>query len=393
MRIVYLSSSIIPSQKAHSIQVVKMCNAFAELGHEVTLFARLSEQNNDFSTNDLKNYYGIQNNIELYRLSASNYRLLGGLEYAFKVCKTIKDLNINPDILYGRNLYSLTACHIFNKPIIYESHAVPVLGKKVLENYLFSRPQFKLLVVVNKHLYDYYVNNFSFLKNNPHKILLAPDGADLTKTITSTTDIAKKVSLIGYAGSLYPGKGIETIIKIAEKMPELNFAIAGGTDSQIKAVKRSCKLNNINFLGFLPPSAIPEFLSKCDILLAPYSNKVYSENHTKTDISDWMSPLKIFDYMASKKPIIASNLPAIKEILEDKRTALLVDYNDITEWNNSIVKILCKPNIAQELSKNAYDLLKNKYTWKIRARKVIEKLAFKNISNLTNPNKRNKHKH
>ncbi len=99
MRIVYLSSSIIPSQKANSIQVVKMCNAFAELGHEVTLFARLSEQNNDFSTNDLKNYYGIQNNIELYRLSASNCRLLGGLEYAFKVCRAIKKLNINPDIL------------------------------------------------------------------------------------------------------------------------------------------------------------------------------------------------------------------------------------------------------------------------------------------------------
>ncbi len=399
MRIVYLSSSIIPSQKANSVQVVKMCNAFSELGHEVTLFARLSDPNNDFTTNDLKKYYGIKNNIELYRLSASNCRLFGGLEYAFKVCRAIKKLNINPDILYGRNLYALTLCQFFNKPIIYESHAIPVFGRKALENYLLSRPQFKLLVVVNKHLYDYYFNNFSIFKNNPHKILLASDGSDLSETIKITTNIENKVPLIGYAGSLYPGKGVETIIKIAEEMPEYNFAIAGGTDQQIKSFKQNCKLKNINFIGFLPPSTIPDFLSKCDILLAPYSREVYSENHKKINISDWMSPLKIFDYMASKKPIIASNLPAIKEILENEKTSLLVDPEDISEWKNSIVKILCKPNFAKDLSENAYKLLKDKYTWKLRAERVLkinsnktcikankEELLFNTKRNLSNIN-------
>ena len=378
MRIVYFASSVIPSQKANSVQVVKMCNAFCELGHEVTLFAKSSENNKDFCINDLQKYYGINNSFELHTLSASNTRLFGGLEYGCKVYKTIINLNTNPDILYGRNLYALTVCQHLNKPIIYESHAKPALGRKALENHLFLNPNFKLLVVINKALYDYYLNNFTILKNNPHKILLAPDGADLTDKFTSNKN---SVPTIGYAGSLYPGKGIETIIKIAKEMPEYNFAIAGGTESQINKFKQSSKLNNIFFRGFLPPSEIPEFLSECDVLLAPYSKKVYSENYKKINIADWMSPLKIFDYMASKKPIISSNLSAIKEILEDQKTALLVDPNDISEWKNSIVKILCKPNLTNELSRNAYELLKNRYTWKLRVEKVLGNITSKTCLN------------
>ena len=378
MRIAYFASSVIPSQKANSIQVVKMCNAFSELGHEVTLFAKSSESINKYSINNLKEYYGIKNSFELYTFSASSIRLLGGLEYGYKVYKKITDLKIDFDIFYGRNLYALTICQKLNKPIIYESHAKPSPGRKILENHLFSKPNFKLLVVINKALYDYYINNFPILKSNPQKVLLAPDGADLTERFTNNKN---KVPLIGYAGSLYPGKGIETIIKIAEEMPEYNFAIAGGTDSQINKFKQNNNLKNVFFTGFLTPSQTPDFLSKCDILLAPYSREVYSENYKKTNISDWMSPLKLFNYMASEKPIIASNLPAVKEILEDKKTSLLVDPEDICGWKDSIVKILCKPYLAKELSKNAYELLKSKYTWKLRAEKIIESINLKTSLN------------
>ena len=272
MRIAYFASSVIPSQKANSIQVIKMCNAFSELGHEVTLFAKSSENSNNCSINKLKEYYGIKNSFELYTLSASNIRLLGGLEYGYKVYKKITDLKIDFDIFYGRNLYALTFCQNLNRPLIYESHAKPSPGRKILENHLFSKPNFKLLVVINKALYDYYINNFPILKSNPQKVLLAPDGADLTERFTNNKN---KIPLIGYAGSLYPGKGIETIIKIAEEMPEYNFAIAGGTDSQIKEIKQNSNLKNIFFEGFLPPSQIPQFLSKCDILFTDYSSILF----------------------------------------------------------------------------------------------------------------------
>ncbi len=173
-------------------------------------------------------------------------------------------------------------------------------------------------------------------------------------------------------------------------MPDCNFIIAGGSKTKIEEIKNKNYINNISFTGYIKPSKIQEFLSNCDILLAPYSNKVYSEYIQKNDISDWMSPLKIFEYMASKKPIIASNLPSLKEILEDKKTALLVDSKDTLAWKKSIEKILCKPEIAKKISENAFSLLKNNYTWKIRAKKVLDNLTFENISSSTNLNQASK---
>ena len=380
MKIFYLSSSTIPSNKANSIQVMKMCDAFTNLGNEVFLFSKSEEDclNNDFDS--IKKYYNIKNSFIIYNQKASSLRLFGGLEYGYKVYKKIKNLEIKPDILYGRNLYALLACLKLNKPIIYESHYSPVLGKKSLENYLFNKPQFKRLVVINKALYKYYKNNFKIFKNNPEKILLAPDGAEISsKTIHNKSN--NSIPVIGYAGSLYPGKGIETIIKIAERTPNLNYCVAGGTTTQINNYKNNNHLNNLFFKGYLKHSEIYDFLSQCDILIAPYSDKVFSEDKKHNNIADWMSPLKIFEYMASKKPIVASNLPAIKEILDDQKTALLVDYNNISEWERSIVKMLCKPDFANILAENAFEVLKNKYTWNIRAKRVLENIFPENSDN------------
>ncbi len=399
MLIVYLSSSTIPSQKANSIQVMKMCNAFSESGHKVVLFAKSLTNSNDSFINKIRDYYGTKNYFDIYHIQASNIRLLGGLEYAFKVLKKIKELKIYPDLFYGRNLYALIACSELNIPIIYESHAAPVLGRNSLERFLFSKPQFKKLIVINKALYQYYKSKFEIFNKYPEKIILAPDGANI-EDFNSNKVINDKKPLIGYAGSLYQGKGIEMIINLAQIMPELNFTIAGGTPQQIEHFNSINKLKNLSFEGFISPSKISDFLSKCDILLAPYSDKIYSEdlikykihdilskyniktgNHInklyefsiyKSNISDWMSPLKIFEYMASKKPIIASNLPAIKEILEDNKTALLAEYNNVLDWKKSIVKILCKPNMAKKLSENAFELLKSKYTWKQRVETILK---------------------
>ncbi|MBP5468284.1 MAG: glycosyltransferase family 4 protein [Candidatus Riflebacteria bacterium] len=321
MNIFYLSSSTLTSQKANSVQVMKMCDAFSELGHNVFLFAKKNNKGFNSDSNDIKNYYGIKNDFVIHLIKCSSIRLFGGIESGYKYFKIIKRLKTKPDILYGRNLYALISCLGLNKPIIYESHSAPGIGKKTLEYYLFSKPQFLRLVVINQALFNYYKNNFKIFRTHPEKLCLAPDGAVINYNLIN--NYTNKTPVIGYAGSLYPGKGIETIIEIAKIMPKYRFIVAGGTQNQIKIFKKT-KSDNIYFAGYIAPSKIPTFLSECDILLAPYSNKVYTENYKKKNIVNWMSPLKIFEYMASKKPIVASNLPAIKEILEDNKTALLV---------------------------------------------------------------------
>ncbi len=377
MKILYISSSIIPSQKANSIQVIRMCDAFSELGHSVVLFGKTTELEPKYTENYIKKYYGIKNNFSIYNIKSSSLRFVGGLEYAYKLLKKIKELNIRPDLVYGRNIYGLLACLSLKRPIIFESHVAPVIERKPLENFLFTRKCFKSLVVISKALFDYYKNNFEIFQKHPEKIILAVDGAEIPFQLSLDTDKKSRMPLIvGYAGSLYEGKGIEKIIEIAKVMPNYNFVVAGGSKRQIQNLKETTKLDNISFKGYIQPSLIPIFLRECDILLAPYSNEVFSEIHEKRNLAKWMSPLKIFEYMAVQRPIVATNLPAIKEILTDNKTALLADFDNIVDWKNKIELLLNDSDLAEKISRNAFEEFKNNYTWKKRAEKIIKDIDF-----------------
>ena len=101
----------------------------------------------------------------------------------------------------------------------------------------------------------------------------------------------------------------------------------------------------------------------------PYQDKV-SINVKGQDTSKWMSPLKLFEYMSVKKPIISSNLPVLREVLKSNYNCKLVKYNNIIEWNKAINIIYTNQNYAKYLSNNAYNDFINNYTWEIRAIKI-----------------------
>lgn len=368
MIIANLSSSIIPSEKANSVQVIRMSEAFAELGHSVILFGRESSKIHDYK--EIKEIYGINTDFDIRLVKIdTNLPLFSGLKYAYNVYRQLLEITHTPDLFYGRNLYALLACRYFNKPIIYESHAAPSLGRKILENTLFASANFVALVVISEALRAYYINNFAFFKRHPEKILVCCDGAKLKDTefkpLTNGSFVA------GYAGSLYPGKGGEFIVELAQAMPDIKFMIAGGTIQQISVLSQRCP-SNLSFTGYLKPNAVDKFLSKCDVLLAPYSENVYSEERSKRDIGCWMSPLKLFEYMVSKRPMVVSDLPVFNNLLINNENALLVKPNDVYEWQKALYGLKESREQRYKLAYNAYKLVESSYTWHKRATKIID---------------------
>jgi len=83
-----------------------------------------------------------------------------------------------------------------------------------------------------------------------------------------------------------------------------------------------------------------------------------------------MSPLKLFEYMTSKKPIICSDLPVLREVLKNNETALLANPEDVDSWTYKIQFLIDNPNCARKISNNAYHLLLNEFTWDKRAKKI-----------------------
>ncbi|MDQ3139320.1 MAG: glycosyltransferase [Pseudomonadota bacterium] len=131
---------------------------------------------------------------------------------------------------------------------------------------------------------------------------------------------------------------------------------------------------NLFFKGRVPHAEVPAALAGCDVVLAPYAKRVEIADG-QTDVSRWMSPLKIFEYMAQGHAIMASDLPVIREVLEDGVSAALCPPDAPEAWARRLDALLTDPAARRRLGDHARDLLETRYTWQRRARYILDKIT------------------
>ncbi|NNJ55520.1 MAG: glycosyltransferase, partial [Bacteroidia bacterium] len=120
-------------------------------------------------------------------------------------------------------------------------------------------------------------------------------------------------------------------------------------------------------LGYISPSETAQFRSDMAVLLAPYQLK--TKTIGGTDTTAYMSPIKIFEYMSSKTPIISSDLSVIREVLNE-RNSYLVKANDVSAWKDAIQYLIHNPKDGQSLSNSAFNYFVEHLTWESRAQKI-----------------------
>ncbi len=370
MRIVYLSNSKIPSKEANSIQVIKMCAAFASLSHQVILF---SVKKPEQGMQD-EEFYGITEKFERIKIFVPD---IPGLRKAWYTLNVLFRLfgQIRPDVFYGRDaLSSLAAAVFIARPIILEVHTPPndFFGKWIIRR-LSHMKNFFRLVAISKSLQEYYRELLPEL--DQRKFIVAPDGADPVdmQRLNPQKAIGREGALqIGYTGHLYAGKGLEVICALAGQMPEVDFHIVGGQEEHIRQWRERCKCSNLYFHGFVPHREVPAYLNQFDILLAPYQRQV-AVSGNKGDIATWMSPLKIFEYMSVGKAIICSDLPVLREVLTPEVDCLMVEPDDSQAWAQAIRR-LSDRNTRETIGRAAQENFNRRYTWRKRAERVLEGL-------------------
>ena len=336
MRIVYISNSTIPSKAANSVHVMKMCQAFADNGHEVVLLAPDRKFQYEKKIHDIYDFYGVKKNFVIKKLWYPNIK--GNfLIYTFAIFIYLL-LNKKFDLVYGRFLHGCSVATILKYQVIFESHR-PMYEKKNYEFRVFKKfiksKYLKKFIVISNALKKMYLEN-GYL--NDSIIQVEHDGADKIEDFSNKIELLgnKDKLKIGYVGHLYEGRGINIIIECAKKLKEMTFHIVGGLFQDISYWKNYTKelnIKNIYFYGFVSPKETIKYRNSFDIYLAPYAEKV-SVKGIK-DTSKYMSPIKIFEYMSQNKPIIASNLDVLKEVLNSKNS-ILVQSNDTNGWINAI---------------------------------------------------------
>jgi glycosyltransferase involved in cell wall biosynthesis len=367
MKIVYVSNSIIPSRTANSIHVMKMSQAFALNGHEVILLVANRKKECEQDIDNIYKYYGVKQNFEVRRLKCLDKKFIRQITYSLEILKELKKLN--PDIVYGRYLYGCFLAS-FKYKTYFESHApMDTLFKEILFRVMHQQDKFQRTIVISKALKNIIIKKYNI---NKDKLFIAHDGADEVKDNSKIELRGDKNQLnIGYVGHLYKGRGIEIIIQLSKYFQNINFHIVGGTKKDIKYWSEVIKRDNIkNFFlyGFVSPQETVKFRNSFDIVLAPYTNSV-SVSGNSGDTSTFMSPLKIFEYMAHKKAIVVSDLPVLREVLNNTNS-LLVEVHSINAWVEAINRLLDK-NFREEIASNAYIDFINYYRWSDRTKKVI----------------------
>ncbi|MGE4313719.1 MAG: glycosyltransferase [Pseudobdellovibrionaceae bacterium] len=366
MKLTYVSGSTIPSDKANAVHVMKMCQALArDKQVDVRLLAKKGKGKIDPYA-----YYGVKNTFKLSRSPFGTGRFSG----FWRLVSLIVHVGLIPSeqVLYGRDALGLLMLSYAGIPVFFEAHQIPqkAIEKKIWTK-LFASKNFKGLIVISHGLEADIHKAFPDYKG---PVLVAHDGADLTERAPKGVPAKdwpgrSKAIQIGYTGSLHEGRGMEIIAKLAPLLPEMDFHVIGGTPEQIEAWKEKKVPANIHFHGQQPHAKIPAYLTWFDIVLAPYQENIKIK--TGADISRWISPMKLFEYMAAGKAIICSDLPALREILEQGRTGTFVPPSDIHAWMDAVTYLAKSAPLRQAMGFEGERDIHDRFSWSIRAKSVL----------------------
>lgn len=380
MKLYYISPSVLPSRTANSIHVIQQCSAFNKIRKiRLTLFARRSLQDENDFFNSLESIYGVRKNDIRF---ATFYNRLPFADNLFICFYSIYFLLKEkwPDVIISRNLYaSFILAVIFKEKVFYETHELEkgiynlmqklILRQKKVKTIIISQ---KLKFLLCKHHNANQDKMFVLHDAAPEGIQPIPPGEKrsvLTEIFPKQLDRFNQIC--GYFGHLYPGRGIRIITELAERNTEMAFLIVGGNDSDVEALKNKILQENIIFKGFLPHSIAQRLMAACDVLLMPYQEKV-SIGSQNRDTAQWMSPMKMFEYLASGTPVVSSDLPVLREILTDNVNALLVSPKNTKQWELAIRHLFSERKLAKKIGLQGHKDYLEHHTWSKRAEKYLD---------------------
>ena len=393
MKITLIAPTYLPARRANSIQVMKMAQALDVLGHEVCVTVPESQPGLPHSGSErewdtLAHHYGLHRKFSVIWLPANQY--FKRYDYAYQAVRYAQQWGA--DILYTRLPQAATLASITGKPVILEMHDLPhgVGGPWMFRLFIRGRGK-RRIVVISQVLANDLALRYKISKQAPF-LLVAPDGVDLIRyenlpgveearkllidllSKTGQCVLARSIPsqgfIAGYTGHLYPGRGMAMLQSLARQLPQVTFLIVGGEPTQVNKYQTDIalkKIENMVFTGFIPNSDLPLYQAVCNLLLMPYQSQVSASSGG--DIARYLSPMKLFEYLACGRAIISSDLPVLKEVL-NLNNSIQLPPDDVDAWVNAIRTMIINDTLREKLAAQAKKDAQ-KYSWEQRAEQII----------------------
>jgi glycosyltransferase involved in cell wall biosynthesis len=212
-----------------------------------------------------------------------------------------------------------------------------------------------------------------------HKIIVNPNGVDVERfrpgiggdKVRKELELETGETLVGFIGTFGPWHGVLALaeaIKLVPKEARVRFLLvgSGALRNEVEQILREAGMEDrVILTGAVEHQRVPALLDACDLLVSPHV--------PLEDGSEFFgSPTKLFEYMAMGKGIVASRLGQIGEVLEDGRTALLVEPGNVTELSEAILRLVESSQLRDQLGQAARREAIAKHTWKHNAQRVLD---------------------
>lgn len=371
MKVAYINPSQVPSQTANSGQVLKVCQALSQVNGPVCLWL---PGNHPVPWSALAEQYGLSTPFEMrwlpVRKTWRNY------DFAWQSVNQAKTWGAQ--LVYTRALQVADMALIRGMPVILEQH-LRLTGPTAAWLFrIFLRwPGKKRLLVITQALRKILEEQFRpFLRSE--QVQVAPSGVDLERfgnmpdAPTARRNLGfPEMPTAVYTGSFYSGRGLELLFELARCFPSVNFLWIGGKAEEISFWQGrlgQAGIENLHLTGFIPNQRLPLYQAAADVLLVPYQRVISVSGGGNT--GDICSPIKVFEYLASGRAIISSDLPVLHEVLND-RNAVFCPPDDVSAWSKALSTLLTDQEKRARLGEQALSDARQ-YTWKTRAQRAIE---------------------
>ena len=399
MKFIYLTNSRLPGEKAHAIQIMKTCAALA--AHADVSIIHAWRRNRPWlrSVTNLQAFYGLPRDVrrqtipslDLFHLvprmplwRSGAYRIVFAIQMlTYHLALVPLLLRTNADIYYTRDSLTAALLVLIRKgmkgKVFYEAHSFP--GSRIglaLQRWLV--PRLDALIVLTELLAQRYVD----LEIPPRRVAVISDAVDIDvfgrcskAEARKELGVKKNDFLVMYVGQMYKWKGVETLVAAAAFLSDdTHVWLVGGTPEELPRIEKLLSAPGadlVKLVGYVAPTQIPTCLAAADVLALPNSGQTAVSRY-------YTSPLKLFEYMASGRPIIASDLPSLREIITHEETALLVQPDDARAFAAAVERLRHDADLARRLAANSLQMVAD-YTWDHRAAQIIELIQQDDLCN------------
>ncbi|HXG54718.1 MAG TPA: glycosyltransferase family 4 protein [Vicinamibacterales bacterium] len=381
MRILYFADIRFPLERANGIQTMETCHALAGRGHEVRLVVKPDTRS---PARDPFAFYGLPNDrslvIERARTPSGAGLLQRAAYLSFAFGRAFGrhrgDIILTRDLGVASGL--LRVPRRMRAPLVYESHGyAPEVAAAMPGLVATAAPptpaKLKRLAAREAHVWHAasgYVTITAGLAGalaarfGPReRVAVVPDGMRMPREATAPPSNR----VVAYAGHLYAWKGVDVLLRAIAQVPDARALIVGGheEESDIGRLRTLASqlgiVDRVTFTGHVEPSKVAAYLALASVVALPNPASAISTQFT--------SPLKLFEYMAAGRAIVASDLPAIREILRDNENAVLVEPGRVDALAEGIRRVLDNRALADRLARSALGDAPQ-YTWARRAERI-----------------------